>query len=146
MKWKSHIDSILTSASLMIGIMRKLKYEFSRRALNRIYTSYVRPVLEYSSVVWDGCEFEQRNSLEKLQNEAARIVTGLTKSVSLNRLYREYGWQTLQERRTNQTLKLMYKVVNDMVPSYISDIIPLTVANVSRYELRNSENISRLPI
>ena len=26
MKWKCHIDSILTSASRMIGIMRKLKY------------------------------------------------------------------------------------------------------------------------
>ena len=146
MKWKSHIDSILTSASRMIGIMRKLKYVFSRRALNQIYISYVRPVLEYSCVVWDGCTVEQRNSLEKLQNEAARIVTGLTKSVSLNRLYRECGWQTLQERRTNQKLKLMYKVVNDMVPSYISDIIPPTVANVSRYELRNSENISRIPV
>ena len=33
-----------------------------------------------------------------------------------------------------------------MVPSYISDIILPTVANVSRYELRNSENISRIPV
>ena len=146
MKWKCHIDSILTSASRMIGIMRKLKYVFSRRSLNQIYVSYVRPVLEYSCVVWDGCTVEQQNSLEKLQNEAARIATGLTKSVTLNRLYQECGWQTLQERRTNQKLKLMYKAVNGMVPPYISDLIPPTVANVSRYELRNSENISRIPI
>ena len=76
MKWKDHIDSILTSASQIIGIMRKLKFVFSRRALNQIYITYVRPILEYSSVVWDGCTIEQRNSLEKLQNEAARIVTG----------------------------------------------------------------------
>ena len=146
MKWKCHIDSILTSASRMIGIMRKLKYVFSRRSLNQIYVTYVRPVFEYSSVVWDGCTIEQQNSLEKLQNEAARIVTGLTKSVTLNRLYRECGWQTLQERCTNQKLKLMYmyKAVNGMVPSYISDLIPPTVANVSRYELRNSGNISRI--
>ena len=67
----------------MIGIMRKLKIVFSRRALNQICNTYVRPILEYSSVVWDGCIIEQRNSLEKLQNEAARIVTGLTKPVSL---------------------------------------------------------------
>ena len=124
--------------------MRKLKYVFSRRSLNQIYVTYVRPVLEYSSVVWGGCTIEQQNSLEKLQNEAARIVTGLTKSVTLNRLYREFDWQTLQERRTNQILKLMYKAVNGMVPSYISDLIPPTVANVSQYELRNSGNISRI--
>ena len=146
MKWKCHIDSILTSASRMIGIMRKLKYVFSRRSLNQIYVSYIRPVLEYSCVVWDGCTVAQQNSLEKLQNEAARIVTGLTKLVTLNRLYKECGWQTLQERRTNQKLKLMYKAVNDMVPPYIWDLISPIVANVSRYELRNSKNISRIPI
>ena len=76
MKWKAHIDSVLTSVSRTIGIMRKLIYVFSRRALNQIYISFDRPVLEYSSVVWDGCTVEQQTSLEKLQNEAARIVTG----------------------------------------------------------------------
>ena len=145
MRWKYHIDSILTSASRMIGIMRKLKYVFSRRSLNQIYISYVRPILEYSCIVWDGCTVEQRESLEKLQNEAARIVTGLTKSVTLERLYQECGWQSLQERRTNQKMKFMYKAVNGLVPSYISDLIPPTVSNVSRYELRNSNNISRIP-
>ena len=145
MKWKYHIDSILTSASRMIGIMRKLKYVFSRRSLNQIYISYVRPVLEYSCIVWDGCTVEQRESLEKLQNEAARIVTGLTKSVTLERLYQECGWQSLQERRTNQKMNFMYKAVNGLVPSYISDLIPPTVSNISRYELRNNNTISRIP-
>ena len=107
----------------MIGIMRKLKFVFSRRALNQIYIIiiYVRHILEYSSVVWDGCTIEQRNSLEKLQNEAARIVTGLTKSVSLNRLYHECGWQTLQERRTNQKLKLMYRAAKGIGPPVRTD-------------------------
>ena len=73
MKWKSHIDSILTSASHMIAIMRKLKYVFSRRALNQIYISYVRPVLEYLCMVWDGCTVEQRNSLEKLQTKQREL-------------------------------------------------------------------------
>ena len=37
MKWNAHIESILDRASRMIGIMRKLKYVFSRRALNQTY-------------------------------------------------------------------------------------------------------------
>ena len=32
---------------------------------------------------------KQARSLKKLQNEAARIVTGLTRSVSLQRLYKK---------------------------------------------------------
>ena len=71
--------------------MRKLKYKFCYHSLNQIYISYVRPILEYSSIVWDNCTAEQARSLEKLQNEAARIVTGLTRSVSLERLYKEFS-------------------------------------------------------
>ncbi|MCG8046320.1 MAG: reverse transcriptase domain-containing protein [Candidatus Thiodiazotropha endolucinida] len=142
MKWNKHIESILSPASRIIGIMRKLKYDFSRTALNQIYVSYVRPLLEYSSIVWDGCTVEQSSSLEKLQNEAARIVTGLTRSVSLERLYTECGWESLQSRRTNQKLKFMYRAVNGTVPSYISELIPPTVSEVSRYNLRDSSNIT----
>ena len=74
-KWQNHIDKILASGSKVIGVMRKLKYTFSRIALNQIYISYARPILEYSSIVWDNCTTEQSNSLEKLQNEAARKIT-----------------------------------------------------------------------
>ena len=67
MKWNKHIESILSSASKIIGIMRKLKYDFSRRALNQIYITYVRPLLEYSSIVLDGSTVEQSSNLEKLK-------------------------------------------------------------------------------
>ena len=142
MKWNKHIESILSSASRIIGIMRKLKFDFSRRALNQIYISYVRPLLEYSSIVWDGCTIEQSSSLEKNQNEASRIVTGLTESVSLERLYKECGWETLKSRRRNQKLKFMYRAVNGTVPSYISALIPSTVSEISHYTLRDSSNIT----
>ena len=88
-KWHKHIDNILKSAAKVIGIMRKLKFTLSRIALNQIYVSYVLPIIEYSSVVWDNCTDQDAYAQEKLQNEAARIGTGLTRSVSLDRLYEE---------------------------------------------------------
>ena len=36
----------------------------------------------------------------------------------------------------------MYKVTNKLVPSYISDLIPPTTRDISRYELRNRDNIA----
>ena len=54
-QWHIHIETIQKRAYKILGIMRKLKYSFSRQALNQIYVSYVRPLLEYSSIIWDGC-------------------------------------------------------------------------------------------
>ena len=115
--------------------MRKLKYTFHRVALNQIYVSYLLQILEYSEVVWDNCTMQDTSTLEQLQNEAARIVTGLTRSVSLVNLYRECGWVPLHTRRKEQKLAFMYKVVNDLTQEYISDIIPHSVRDVTNYSL-----------
>ena len=58
--------------------MRKLKYSISRNALNQMYMSYMLPVpvVEYSSVVWDGCSEQDSQTLQKIQNEAAVLLLG----------------------------------------------------------------------
>lgn len=143
-QWHTHIDNILKSAYKTLGIMRKLKYTFSRQALNQMYISYVRPLVEYSSIVWDGCTEQDKNALEILQNEAARIVTGLTRSTTLANLYRECGWDSLANRRHFQKLCFMFKCTNNLIPDYITDIIPPLVRDVSNYPLRNRENVSNM--
>ena len=143
-QWHSHIETILSSAYKMLGVMRKLKYRFTRQALNQMYVSYVRPLLEYSSIVWDGCSDQDKNALERLQNEAARIVTGLTKSTSIPNLYQECGWDSLSKRRYFQKMCFMYKCSNNLVPDYISDIVPPLVGDVTNYPLRNRQNISTM--
>ena len=99
-------------------------------------------MLEYASTVWDGCSAQNSDILDKIQNEAARIVTGLTRSVSLDRLYREYGWLSLAERKRQQKLNFMFKVHHGQVSTYISDLIPLLVREISNYPLRNINNYS----
>ena len=82
------------------------------------------------------------NTLQKVQNEAARIVTGLTRSVSIENLYRECEWVSLEERRRQQKLIFMYKSVNGLVPSYISDLIPPPIHKTTNYPLRDPNNIT----
>ena len=143
-KWHTHIETTLSSAYKMLGVMRKLKYMFSRQALNQMYISYVRPLLEYSSIVWDGCSEQDKTALERFQNESARIDTGLTRSTSIANLYKECGWDSLAKRRQFQKMCFMYKCSNDLVPDYISDIIPPLVGEVSNYSLRNRQNIANV--
>ena len=45
--------------------MRKLKFTLDRQLLEIIYTSFIRPVLGYTSVLWDNCTQYKINALEK---------------------------------------------------------------------------------
>ena len=60
-KWSKHIDSIIESASKQISFLRKIKYQFSKQTLNILYCTYIRPLLEYASEVWDGCSQTDSN-------------------------------------------------------------------------------------
>ena len=96
-KWHTHINNMCSSSSKSQGTLRKLKFTIKRNTLNQIYIYFVRPILEYSSVVWDNCSKYEKDPLERMQLEAARIVTGTSRSISTIQLYNEIGWLTLED-------------------------------------------------
>ena len=53
-----------------------------------MHISYMLPVIEYASIVWDGCSEQDSHTLQKIQNEAAQLFTGLTRYVSLENMYK----------------------------------------------------------
>ena len=110
-------------------------------AQTMLYLSLIRPLLEYSNVAWDNCTDMITNDLDKIQNEAARIATGATKLVSLNALSKEICWESLGQRRKNHRLTLFYKMFYNITPLYLSNLVPQSVSNLSRYNLRNSNDL-----
>ena len=104
---------------------------------------YIRPLLEYASEVWDGCTLADSVRLERIQLNAARIVTGLPLFSSQNSLCFETGWEALGDRRKkNRKLTLMYRIANADAPAYLTDLMPSRVSNVSNYNLRNNQNFN----
>ena len=129
---------------------RRLIYEqpwfvqLDRKSLQTIHFSFIRPLLEYADVIWDNCFQYEANELEKIQNEAAKIVTGATKLVSINNLLKETGWELLSTRRKKHKLSLFYKMNNGLCPSYLTSLVPPTVGNNTIYSLRNATNIQTI--
>ncbi|MEW8546213.1 MAG: reverse transcriptase family protein [Candidatus Thiodiazotropha sp.] len=142
--WSEHIKNITDTAWLRLNLLRVLKFKLNRRALQKLYFAFIRPLLEYSSSVWDNCSTENKKLLESIHIEAARIITGATKLCNIEKLYSELGWDSLQERRNKQKLIIFYKIVHNEAPTYLNDLIPPLVQNVNRYNLRNSDDICTL--
>ena len=130
--WHDHIEHIKTKAWFRINIMRRLKFQLDRKSLETIYMSFIRPLIEYASVVWDNCTQYESEELQKIQNETARIVTGAEKLVSLESLDDDTGWEKLAKRREKHKLIQYYKMHNEMTPDYLSSLVPPTVGKYSK--------------
>ena len=63
--WTVHIENIARSALKQVNVLRKLIFFLSKQALSNIYLTFIRPVLEYTCEVWDGCYERDIAKLEK---------------------------------------------------------------------------------
>ena len=110
--WHLHINSIKEKTWKRVNIMRKLKYTLDRESFETIYVSFIRNLLEYGDVISKNCRLSDKQEFYKIQNEAARIVSGTTELVSINHLYLDVVWESLESRTRNHKFFLFYK--NDM--------------------------------
>ena len=78
-----------------------------------MYTAFIRPLF-YVGVVWDSRLNENKLSIEKINVEAFRIITGGTEVCSLQKLYDNLSCETL-ENRYKHKLFLLYKIINNPV-------------------------------
>ena len=94
--------------------------------------------------MWDNCTHKETNAIERTQIEAARIVTGATRLVSLDMLSKEIGCQSLRDRRYKHKMCQFYKMITDLTPTYLASLVPSTVEKTSAYNLRDSQKIRPL--
>ena len=140
-KWTTHIDNIISRAHKKMSLLKKLKFKVNRKTLSQLYIVYIRPLLEYAADVWSGCSQTDIDKIERVQLEAARIVTGLTIISSKESLYVETGWEPLINRRKKSKLITMFKINNNLSPTYLSDLLPRQRISISGYETRNALDI-----
>ena len=114
--WADHVNNICKKACIHLNLLTALKFRFSRKSLEKMYCAFVRPLLEYSDIVWDNCSSESQKNLDAIHVEAAGIVTGGTKLCSIDKLYSELGWDSLQSRRNKHKLITLYKILHGLTP------------------------------
>jgi hypothetical protein len=82
------------------------------------YTTMKRPPLEYASTVWDPHSSAEIHKLEQVQRRVARLIhnnyTARTPGC-VTHMAQNLGWQPLQQRRYNNRLIVMFKIIHELV-------------------------------
>ena len=78
--------------------------------LQNLYNSLVLSYFDYCSPLWDNCGSMLK---EKLQNRAARIMTGANYDVISTDLLHAMSWKNLNDRHKMNKSVLMFKILNN---------------------------------
>ena len=89
---------------------------YSIKTKELAYKTYVRPKVEYCSVVWDPWQKEQINKIEMIQRRAARYkLNQYSYQRSVSAMLQHLCWPTLQQRRNLASVTMLYKLQHQLV-------------------------------
>jgi len=80
----------------------------------------ILPVFDYCDIVFSNSSGLNLDRLEKLQNRAARAITGYPPWHSATELRQKLGWISIQNRWLIHKCIIVFKCLNDLVPPYLS--------------------------
>ncbi|KAI8482030.1 hypothetical protein Bbelb_402060 [Branchiostoma belcheri] len=101
--WDEHVKGIISKVQPRIHYLRLAKkYGLPSDVLLSIYTSFIRPVMEYGSPVWGGLPKTLSNELEKIQKLCCKIIG--TEHQQLH---------TLEFRRHEASLRELQRILKD---------------------------------
>ena len=69
-----HIQSAISKANKIVGIIKKPFSYLSRKSFILLYKSLVRPHLEYANVIWFLYLKRQSSAIEKIQRRVTRLL------------------------------------------------------------------------
>jgi len=110
----------------------------------RSFVVYVRPILEYNSVVWSPWLKQDIDQIEKLQRRFTKRLVGM-KDLNYDERMHQLGLSSLELRRLHLDLIFCYKVVFGLVGVNIDDFFEFNHAANTRghaYKLFKSRSVN----
>ncbi len=116
LSWDMHINHLCNKANKTLGFLRRNIKVSSRKIKSMAYKSFVRPVLEYASSIWDPYTEQNISKLEAVQRRAARFVMRRYHNTSSpTAMLEDMKWPSLQNRRRAARLSMLYRIHNNLV-------------------------------
>jgi len=102
LSWEAHISEVVSKVAEVLAALRRLRSICPQSTLVTIYKSLILPHLHYCSAVRGCIGNGLSQKLEKLQNRAARIITGSGWDVRSVQFLRVLNWESLDDSRAKQ--------------------------------------------
>lgn len=130
LSWNTHVEFVANNANRMLGYLRRNFFDAPSSLKLTLYKTLVRSKLEYACAIWDPTQTTLIQTLEAIQNRAARfILSNYSRHSSVTSMKKTLNLPDLSLRRKSSRLNLFHKIYyynNDLKdilfhpPHYIS--------------------------
>ena len=122
--WREQVDIMCLKANRKLLVLRRVK-NLHRGTLDLLYKTTVRSVIDYGLIVYYHSLTQQdKNKIDKIQYNAAKLVSSTLHLTSRVKLEQEMGWSSIKCRADFLALTLFHKIHCNKVRPLIKSCMP----------------------
>ena len=145
LSWSTHIDSTLKKCNSLLFLLNRIKKYLNIPTRKLFYNAYILPHLDYCCSVWGNANTELMTSIIKFQKRAARSILDKPIETPSEELFAELKWMTFPERVMYQKAILMYKIMHNLTPAYLTNMFTFSKEVHDRTLRSTADNLLYIP-
>jgi hypothetical protein len=115
LSFETHIDNIVSKARQRVGVLFRGFLTRNINVMRRAFIVYIRPILEYNSIVWNPSLIHLIDLLESVQRNFTKRIAYISSRTYPERLA-IMNLELLELRRLRFDLVYYYKIFNELTP------------------------------
>ena len=119
LKWHKHVDNLLSRLQQRLSALENLSSMVPLGIKRKIVEGIFNSVLIYCLPVFGGCTKGEIDSLQKMQNKAARLVVNKGWRTPRKEVFAEVGWMTVKQLIVYHTALCTFRIRESKEPEYL---------------------------
>lgn len=147
LKFNEHMDAIISKANRQLGIITRVFKQKNPQTIIPLYKSFVRPFLEYNSIIWSPYSKTYIQKVERLQEKMCNLLGNL-RSLPYKEKLIKLKLQSLRARRIKHQLAFMFKMKHELIDLrfdsfFLENKYKKTRGNVFKLVIPKSKTVHR---
>ena len=121
LSWVTHIQNTVSTAIRTLGFLRRNMKDCTRPMKDLTYKAMIRPIIEYSSTVWDPALQNHITTFEQVPRRASRATRYVCNDYHsrtqgcVTKMIDDLNWEALKVRRRHERLGMLYRIQHNLV-------------------------------
>ena len=111
LNWSNQVNTVKKKAFNITRNIHRVSHLLPRKYRINLYNAIISPQFSYADIIWGGCRQKESKSLQRVQNFAAKSITGHRKYDSATNSLRELNFLNLEQRREVHATVFVHKAL-----------------------------------
>jgi hypothetical protein len=135
---KAQINAVVKSCNFQLRSIGNMRKYLTTEAATNLIHAFITSRLDNGNSLLFGLPDYLIGKLQRIQNNAARILTRTAKYDHITPILQDLHWLPVESRIKFKILLLTYKCLNNLAPEYLSELLNLYLPSRS---LRSANNL-----